>query len=79
MRDDDIWQAIVAAVREEIGDSLQAVTPDMTAGDIPGWDSITHVRIVMNAEIACGATLDISKTYRARTIGDLVPILRAAM
>ena len=79
MRDEDIWQAIVAAVREEIGDSLQAVTPDMTAGDIPGWDSITHVRIVMNAEIACGATLDIGKTYRARTIGDLVPILRAAM
>jgi len=76
---DEIWDAIVASVREEIGDPTLDVRREMTASDISGWDSVTHVRIVLNVEDRIGASLDISKTYRAKTIGDLIPVFKQAM
>ena len=72
---DSVWQAMIAAVREEIGDPAAVVEPAMTANDIPGWDSLAHVRIVMNMEARTGAVIEMSDTYKAATVGDLCDIV----
>lgn len=79
MDDSEIWSEIVEAVREEIGDPTLSIKSDQTAADVPGWDSVTHVRIMLNVEIRTGAQLEIKNTYRAKTIGDLVPIFKKAI
>lgn len=79
MPDSEIFDAIVAAVREETGDPDAAVTPPMTASDISGWDSLMHVRIMFNVSVRLATEIDVSETYRAANIGELVPIFRAAL
>ncbi|MGI9169140.1 MAG: acyl carrier protein, partial [Caulobacteraceae bacterium] len=61
--------------REEIGAPDAVVEPSMTASDIPGWDSLAHVRIVMNLEARTGAVVEMSDTYKAATVGDLCDIV----
>jgi len=78
MTDCEIWAAIVAAVREETGDLAFELAPDMTAIDVPGWDSLAHVRILLNIETRTGVALDIDQTYRTTCVGDLIRIAKAA-
>jgi acyl carrier protein len=70
-----VWRAMVEAVREETGNPDAIVNPGMTADDIPGWDSLAHVRIVMNLEARTGAEIEISDTYKAATVDDLCAIV----
>ena len=72
---DGVWQAMVVAVREETDRPEAVVEPSMTANDIPGWDSLAHVRIVMNLEARTGAQVEMSDTYKAATVGDLCDIV----
>ncbi|MDQ2762473.1 MAG: acyl carrier protein [Pseudomonadota bacterium] len=72
---DGVWRAMVVAVREETGDNKMVIEPAMTANDIPGWDSLAHVRIVMNMEARTGAVIEMSDTYKAATVGDLCDIV----
>jgi acyl carrier protein len=72
---EDIWQALVEAVREETDNPKATVNPTMTADDISGWDSLAHVRIVMNLEARTGAEIEISDTYKAATVDDLFRIV----
>lgn len=70
-----VWQALQEAVREETDDPAVVVKSGMTANDILGWDSLAHVRIVMNLEVRTGASIDISDTYTAATVDDLCRIV----
>ena len=76
MNDKDILAAIVAMTRQETGNLSLAITSDMMASDSPGWDSLAHVRILLGVGAMLGISIDIEKTYRAATIGDLVPIIK---
>ena len=72
---DGVWAAMVIAVREETDSPDAVVEPAMTANDIPGWDSLAHVRIVMNLEARTGTEIEMSDTYKAATVGDLCDIV----
>jgi acyl carrier protein len=79
MDEAEVFHALALAIREETGNPEVAVEPAMTANDIPGWDSLAHVRIVMNAEARTGAVVEMSDTYKAANVGDLCRIITAAI
>lgn len=76
MTDSEIFAAIVEAVREETEQPDLDLRPEMTASDVEGWDSLAHVRIILNIEVRTGAAIEISDTYRAATVGDLIAIVK---
>ncbi|MBA3810156.1 MAG: acyl carrier protein [Caulobacteraceae bacterium] len=69
------WEAMIAAIREETENPDAEIEPGMTAIDVPGWDSLAHVRIVMNMEARTGAVVEMSDTYKAATVGELCDIV----
>jgi acyl carrier protein len=79
MTDAEMFNIIVEAIREEIESPMQPIELDMTAANIPGWDSLAHSRIVMNIEARIDREIDIDATYQAATVADLVPIIRRAL
>lgn len=79
MTDEEIWTTIVAAIKIETDNPILEVTPEMTASDVPGWDSLAHVRIFLNIDANLGASVDVKQTFAATTISELVPIVRAAL
>ncbi len=79
MTDDEMLEAIRRAVRSETGAAQAVVTAETTAADVPGWDSLAHGLIMLTLEVEFGVRVDIEKTYAATRVGELIPILRAAI
>ena len=75
MNDDQILEALHQAIVDECGTPNVPVTVSTVASDIPGWDSLAHVRIMMNLEARLGTVIDIDTTYGASTVGDLIHII----
>ncbi|WP_416898113.1 MAG: acyl carrier protein [Minwuia sp.] len=66
---------VTAAIAEETGAAADSIGPGTTAADVPGWDSLAHVRIMMNIEARAGAAVDIDASYTVETVGELVELL----
>lgn len=47
------------------------LTPQTTATDIRGWDSVSHVRIIVSLEKKLGIKFKASEVVAMRSVGDL--------
>lgn len=79
MTDDEIWVAVADAIKMETDNLTMTLSPSMTASDIPGWDSLAHIRIFLSLDASLHTTIDVQKTYEAAKIADLIPIVRTAL
>ncbi|MGE0740534.1 MAG: acyl carrier protein [Hyphomonadaceae bacterium] len=79
MTEDDIIAVIREAVREETDNSAAEVVATTTSSEIAGWDSLAHVRIVINVESRLGTAIEIAETYSARNVGELAELILKAM
>ncbi len=52
------------------------LTPEMSAEDVPGLDSIRMISIILAVEETFAITLRASEIRRLRTIGDLTQLIR---
>jgi acyl carrier protein len=57
-------------------DSLQ-VTPELTAKDVDGWDSVSHIRMILTVEKAFKMKFSTTEVGRLKTVGDMVQLIRA--
>ena len=51
------------------------IRPEMVASEVPGWDSLSHVRILTAIEDAFGITIKTREALRLKTIGDLQTLI----
>ena len=75
----EIIAAIADAVHEETDDESIEIGPDTTADQVPGWDSLAHVRIVLNVGLRVGTDIDISETYTAANVDQLASAVERAL
>ena len=52
-------------------DSLQ-ITPDTTANDVDGWDSLSHVNLITTVEAKFTIRFTQKELLRQRNVGDLI-------
>jgi len=57
-------------------DTIQ-IRPDMTANDIEGWDSLSHVNLIVAVESAFGITFGQKEILSFKKIGDLMQSIEA--
>lgn len=76
MDEQGLFEALQAAIREETGQESVNILPSMTANDLPGWDSLAHVRIMFNVEERLATSINVRETYDAANIGELLEILK---
>jgi acyl carrier protein len=53
----------------------QSVTLDTTASDIPGWDSVGHLALGSDLEVAFGISLDVDELMEMESVRDIVRII----
>lgn len=63
------FQAIVAA---ELGDPSIVLDHDTVADDVPFWDSLAHIRIMVAAEKAFGVRFDSDELNDLPNVGAVV-------
>ena len=57
-------------------DEIQ-ITPETTAKDVEGWDSLTHVELVISVEKAFGVRFTSSELGDMKNVGDMLALLEA--
>lgn len=68
-----VKNSIVEETNIDAADNISELT---TADDVPGWDSLAHVRIVMNIELELKLENEVpmNETYEAKNVGELAKV-----
>jgi len=53
------------------------VTPHLSAKDVDGWDSLTHIRLILTVERAFKVKFSTSEIGKLENVGDLVGLIKA--
>ena len=57
-------------------DSIKA-TPELTAKDVVGWDSLNHIRLILTVEKAFKIKFSTSEIGRLERVGDLAALIQS--
>ena len=61
--------------RQVFDDDEIELTPETTAKDVEGWDSLMHVTLLINVEKAFGVKFSSSEVASLQRVGDLVELI----
>ncbi len=53
------------------------LTPKLSAKDVDGWDSLTHIRLMLTVEKAFKIKLSAPEIGKLENVGDLVALIKA--
>ncbi|MEM6909311.1 MAG: acyl carrier protein [Pseudomonadota bacterium] len=68
MMEEKIKSVVLATLRIDEG----TYSEDLAAGDIPEWDSLRHVNLLMAVERELKISFDIGDSIEIETVGDLI-------
>lgn len=75
-------EEVLSRLSELVGDLLELENLKLsmitTAENVPGWDSLAHVRIVLAAEQTFGVRFTTAEIASLKKVGDLVKLIRTA-
>ena len=57
-------------------DSIE-LAPNLSAKDVDGWDSLTHIRLMLTIERAFKVKFSTSEIGKLENVGDLVALIKA--
>ncbi|HJU88470.1 MAG TPA: acyl carrier protein [Gemmatimonadaceae bacterium] len=72
-----VWDSVVNVIRETFGDDQIKVTRETTASDIPEWDSVSNVELLVNLEYAFDVRFYTGEIAKVKNVGELVDIISA--
>ena len=49
---------------------------ELAAGDVPQWDSLSHLRLLMAVEREFGSTLDVGDSVEIESVADIIDAVR---
>lgn len=78
MDESDIYANLTTIFRDVFDDDEIVLRPDMTAGDVADWDSMSHIRLMLTIERRFGTTFSASRISGLKNVGDLVTLIKAA-
>ncbi|HJR42422.1 MAG TPA: acyl carrier protein [Gemmatimonadaceae bacterium] len=77
MSDKLVWDSVVDVIRETFGDDQIPVTRETSAADIPEWDSVSNVELLVNLEHAFEVRFYTGEIASLRNVGELADVISA--
>lgn len=74
---DAIYRKLTVVFHDVFDDDTIELSPGMTADDIPEWDSLAHVRLILAVQKAFGVKFSAAQTASLKNVGDLAALLDA--
>lgn len=74
---DNVWNDLTAIFRESLDNDSLTLTESTTAKDVEGWDSITHVLIVVAVEKKFRVKFTAGEIQQLKNVGDLAALIRS--
>jgi acyl carrier protein len=73
----EILQKIQDVVRDQLNDPELMIGEKTRAADVTGWDSLTHVQIIVGVEKKFGFRLKASEVAQLEDVGTLIDFVVA--
>ena len=77
MDEPQIYARLVEVFERVFDDGSIAVTPELSAKDVDGWDSLAHIRLILTVEKAFKIKFSTSEIGKLNNVGDLVKLIKA--
>ncbi len=71
------WAALRDVFRNVFDDDELEISRDTTAEDVEGWDSLTHVTLIINVEKAFGIKFKSSEVASLKNVGELEDLIES--
>jgi len=77
MDEAQIYERLAGIFEDVFDDDSIKITPELTAKDVDGWDSLTHIRLILTIEKAFKIKFSTSEIGKLEKVGDLVTLIKA--
>lgn len=76
MDESDIYGRLTEIFEDVFDDDSITATPTLSAKDVDGWDSLTHIRLMLTVERAFSVKFSTSEISKLESVGDLVALIK---
>lgn len=77
MDDEQIYARLAEVFADVFDDDSIKITPRLTAKDVDGWDSLTHIRLILTIERVFKIKFSTPEIGRLENVGDLVALIKS--
>ena len=72
----EIYQRLSLIFQDVFEDEALSAKPELTADDIPGWDSLTNLRLVLTVQKAFGVKFTAHEITSLNKVGELAALVQ---
>ena len=76
MHTDAVYDKLTAIFRDVFDDDELVLRPDLTADDVPDWDSLSHIRLILTIQQTFGIKFSAAQVTNPRNVGELVALIQ---
>ena len=77
MNEAQIYSRLREIFEDVFDEDIIELTSQLTAKDVDGWDSVSHIRLILTVEKAFKMKFTTSEIGKLENVGDLVRLIRA--
>ena len=71
----EIYAQLTPIFHDLFDDDALVLTPGLTAGDVPEWDSFNHINLIVAVEAAFRIKFQTAELESLQTVGHLVELI----
>ena len=79
MEPQEIYTRLTPIFREVLDDDELVPTPELTARDLPDWDSLRHIRLIVTVERELGVKFTTAEIAALENVGQFVALIGAKL
>ncbi len=77
MDEPEIYAKLADVFQNVFDEDSIKLTPELTAKDVDGWDSLTHIRLILTVEKAFKVKFSTSEIGKLENVGELVALIKS--
>jgi acyl carrier protein len=75
MEQTEIYEKLTAIFRDVFFEDDLVLSPETTAEDVDGWDSLTHIRLILAVSKGFGVKFSASEVGNLKNVGEFVDMI----
>ena len=76
---DDLYLRLAPIFRDVFDDDSLELNPNMTASDVPEWDSLSHIRLIVSVEKELDIRFTTAEIASLDNVGQFVALVRVKL
>ena len=72
-----LYERLTEIFRDIFDDDALVLSPELTAQDVEGWDSIAHIRLALTVEKAFGVKFSAGEVGNLKNVGEFVSLIQS--